>query len=213
MNEYQSVNTLACIWLHGLGASSNDMQQIAEALSVKNMLIRHVFLDAPLRSVTINQGYVMPAWYDIAGTQLTDREDTEGIQASSQLIDDAIDSICQHGFTSDQIIIAGFSQGAAMALYSALTSERRLAGVIALSGYLPLSTSMLPKQPTSLPIFMGYGRFDGVVMHAWTQLSIAWLRERQYQDLTIEDYPIDHSICPEEILDLSSWLMKLGENK
>jgi phospholipase/carboxylesterase len=217
MNEYfqipQSLNMRICIWLHGLGASGNDMRPIAEAISVENTLIRHVFLDAPLRPVTINQGYVMPAWYDILGMQLTDREDIEGIQASYQLIDKAITSICQNGFTSEQIILAGFSQGAAMALYTALTTKRPLGGVIALSGYLPLSTTIEPIQSTSLPIFMGYGRFDSVVMPAWTQSSIAWLRERNYSALTIEDYPIDHSVCPEEILALSHWLMKLGEGE
>jgi phospholipase/carboxylesterase len=214
MNDYfqfpSNLSKHVCIWLHGLGASGEDMRMIAQSMQVEGMIIRHVFLDAPIRPVTINQGMNMPAWYDIVGTQLTDREDKAGIDESFNHICSTISTICQNGFSPQQIVLAGFSQGAAMALYTALNCEQPLGGVIALSGYLPLSTQLSPKQHTSLPMFIGYGRYDSIVMPAWTQATVSWLKEKKYSAVTVKDYPIDHSVCAEEVMSVSKWFMELA---
>ncbi|OGV26385.1 MAG: hypothetical protein A3F18_03460 [Legionellales bacterium RIFCSPHIGHO2_12_FULL_37_14] len=213
MNEYfqmpPNLPHYACIWLHGLGASGQDMRAIAEAMPRKNnMFMRHIFLDAPKRPVSVNQGIVMPAWYDIFGMQITAKEDKEGLINSAKQIHALINTLNKQGFSSDKIYLAGFSQGAAMVFYAGLTYENPLAGVIALSGYLPLARDICLKQPVELPIFVGYGRYDSVVMPAWTQESVRLLKEKQYTNITVEDFPIDHGVCPEEINSCAAWLQR-----
>lgn len=215
MNEYwhvpKDVNAYVCIWMHGLGASGDDMRMIAESLAVKQTVIRHVFLDAPVRPVTVNQGMMMPAWYDIVGTQLVDREDEEGIQSSYERIAQLIQDLINSGVQSQRIILAGFSQGAAMALYTALNSREPLGGVVVLSGYLPLAQTIQPQQSRQTPMFFGYGRYDTIVMPGWTLAVVHWLGEQRYQHLTVLDYPIDHSVCIEEIHALTQWLEQLNQ--
>ncbi len=131
----------ACmIWMHGLGAGADDMAGLAKQLPLKHMPVRHVALNAPVRPVTLNQGMSMPAWYDITGFSLTDREDKAGILASEQIILDVIKAQIADGFSPSTIFLAGFSQGGAMALFTALRTEVALGGVIALSAYLPLAS-------------------------------------------------------------------------
>jgi phospholipase/carboxylesterase len=196
------------IWMHGLGADASDMMGLVEQLRLNEVALRHIFLDAPVRPITINGGMVMPAWYDILGGELVDREDKVGIDQSHLLICQAISTQLDDGFEPNQIFLAGFSQGAAMALHTALLSSGRLGGVISLSGYLPLAAHTQPVLDKMTPIFMGCGQFDPIVLPTWTQQSKEWLLAREYKDLSFHLYPMEHSICFEEIKDLSTWLIK-----
>lgn len=199
----------ACvIWLHGLGADASDMMGLADQLMINDVAIRHVFIDAPSRPVTLNGGMVMPAWYDIIGMKLLDREDKEGIAQSEQTIRQVMDSQLNDGFVSSQIYLAGFSQGGAMALYTALHTANRLGGVIALSAYLPLAAHNKPILDKSTPFFMGSGQFDPLVLPDWTKQSKDWLLEKGYENIYAQQYPMEHSICFEEIKELSLWLSK-----
>ncbi len=200
----------ACIiWMHGLGANGADMAGVAKQLSI-NVPIRHVFLDAPVRPVTLNNRMPMRAWYDIIGIKLTDREDREGLMQSEALIRQAIDHQIAHGFKPQQIFLAGFSQGSAMALFTGLRSNLALGGIVALSGYLPLAADCEPKSTTcALPIFIGGGRFDPVVLPDWTKQSFDWLKARGFTHLAWHQYSIEHSICMEEIRDIGHWLSSI----
>lgn len=213
MNDYfqfpKTPPAYAFIWLHGLGASGADMRSIAEVMDLDGLFARHVFLDAPERPVTINQGMVMPAWYDIVGTTLTDREDEVGIVASRGIIDSEIDVLLKSGYQSHQIILIGFSQGAAMALHAGLHSPVALGGIVALSGYLPLVSTLKPTLPSTTPFFIGYGRYDPIVMPAWSQHSLEVLKKMGYSKVAIEGYPMEHRVCPEEITALSNWVKAL----
>jgi phospholipase/carboxylesterase len=199
----------ACvIWMHGLGAEATDMMGLSEQLLVSELSLRHVFIDAPKRPVTINGGMVMPAWYDILGTTLTDREDKKGIEESAQIIHDALDEQLKSGLKSEQIYLAGFSQGAAMAMYTALNYHGRLGGVLCLSGYLPLGQQLKPQLDKTTPFLIGGGQFDPVVMPQWTQQSNDWLLSHGYSVIDFHLYPMEHTVCYQELKDLSLWLTK-----
>lgn len=195
----------ACvIWMHGLGADAQDMAGLAEQLPV-TVAIRHVFLDAPVRPVTINNNMPMRAWYDIVGMTLTDREDREGILQSEALICQVMDKQIDDGYAAEQIFLAGFSQGGAMALYTSLEMQRPLAGVVALSAYLPLATTCKMSLDNHTPIFAAAGLYDQVVLPAWTKQSIDTLQQQGFQQITWHEYPMEHSICVQEINDLALW--------
>lgn len=197
----------ACvIWLHGLGADASDMMGLADQLPLSGIELRHVFIDAPVRPVTINGGMPMPAWYDIVGVKLTDREDREGIIESEQIINEVIQSQMKQGFKSQEIFLAGFSQGGAMALYTALNQKEPLAGVIALSAYLPLRSAIEIKQNKALPFFVAGGRFDPIVLPEWTSASVDWLDAQGFQQFSFHQYDMEHSVCLEEANDIASWL-------
>lgn len=199
----------ACvIWMHGLGADASDMMGLADQLTIQDVALRHVFLDAPARPVTLNGGMVMPAWYDIYGLELVNKEDKDGIEESESLIRKVIDAQFNYGFKHHQIFLAGFSQGGAMALHTALHMAGRLGGIIALSAYLPLAKHSKPQLDKNTPIFMGGGQFDPLVLPKWTQHSKDWLLDKGYMDVSFHQYPMEHSICFEEIKDLSLWLNK-----
>lgn len=196
----------ACmIWMHGLGADANDMVGVANQLRL-TAPVRHVFMDAPVRNVTINNHMPMRAWYDIVGTTLTSREDREGILQSQGLIQNVINQQIEAGFQSSQIFLAGFSQGGAMALFSAVNSQAPLAGVIALSAYLPLFSECQSILHKETPVFMAEGRFDPIVLPDWTASACRWLRSSGFEHVAYHQYPMEHSICVEEIRDLVSWL-------
>lgn len=196
------------IWMHGLGADAADMMGVANELRSSPPL-RHVFLDAPVRPVTLNNRMPMRAWYDILGMKLTDREDREGILQSQETIADVLKTQQAEGFTSDKIFLAGFSQGAAMALFTGLSNPDPLAGVIALSGYLPLAAEIRISHFQKMPIFIGSGDYDPIVLPAWTELSIEHLRQRGFEDVSRYRYPMEHSICLEEIRDLEQWINRV----
>jgi len=156
------------IWLHGLGADGNDFVPIISQLKLANCpAIRFVFPSAPSMAVTVNGGYVMPAWYDITGRNLTDQEDISGIQKSAAAITALIEHEASRGISYENIVLAGFSQGCAMSLQVGLRFPHKLAGVMALSGYLPLAKSLTTERSTAnmnTPIFMAHGIWDGVVI-------------------------------------------------
>ncbi len=196
----------ACvIWMHGLGSNADDMAGLAQQLPLKTP-VRHISLNAPIRPVTINQYMPMPAWYDIVGIRITDREDKEGILASKAQILDAVNAQVDDGFTPDKIFLAGFSQGGAMALFTSLHGMPKLGGVLALSAYLPLPDTCEVVLDTATPMFIASGRLDNVVLPAWTASSVDWLRGRGFNTLTVRDYAMEHAVCMEEIQDIAMWL-------
>ncbi|WP_298625207.1 alpha/beta hydrolase-fold protein [uncultured Legionella sp.] len=208
LKEPQEKAQACVIWLHGLGADASDMMGLAEQLMIDDVAIRHVFIDAPSRPVTLNGGMVMPAWYDIIGMRLLDRQDKLGIEQSATTIRQVMDTQSDEGFLPSQIYLAGFSQGGAMALHTALHTETRLGGVIALSAYLPLADYTQPVLDKDTPFFMGSGQFDPLVLPEWTKQSKDWLLEKGYERIEAHQYPMEHSICFEEIKELSLWLSK-----
>ena len=199
------------IWLHGLGADSSDMVGLAAQLRIPAANFKHVFLDAPFRAITINNGMRMRAWYDIVGDKLTDREDERGIHEAQQQILTAVDEQLAAGFTAKQIFIAGFSQGGAMALYTALHQVKPLAGVVVLSAYLPLSRQACALLPKETPLFIACGRFDPLVLPEWTKATRDWVSNHGYHQIGWYEYSMQHTICHEEIADLSCWLIERAE--
>ena len=200
------------IWMHGLGADASDMMGLASELSI-TQAVRHVFLDAPVRPVTLNNGMPMRAWYDILGMKLTDREDRASILASEALIRDVLEKQILDGFSSDTIFLAGFSQGGAMALLTGLRTASPLAGIIALSSYLPLASEVKGDCNRDTPIFVASGEYDPLVLPAWTGLCVDHLQNQGYQKITQRRYPMDHSICLEEINDLGQWISTVLKRK
>lgn len=196
----------ACIiWLHGLGASADDMAGLAEQLPLTEN-IRHVLVDAPIRPVTINNHMPMRAWYDIVGTNLSDREDREGILQSKNLIMEVIHAQLAEGFESKQIFLAGFSQGGAMALFTGLQMQSPLAGIIALSAYLPLSSACTMTIDPHTPIFFAIGQHDPIVLPQWSRLSLTPLLHQGFSQISQHEYPMEHTVCLEEMYDLSRWI-------
>lgn len=202
----------AVIWLHGLGADGHDFAGIAAELDLRNCpAIRFVFPHAPTMPVTINGGYVMPAWYDITGTDLVSRQDATGIQKSERAIVALIEHQIACGIDAANIVLAGFSQGCAMALHTALRYRHRLAGVMALSGYLPLAdrfTAERAQANADTPIFMAHGTQDPVVVIARAQESEQRLTALGY-NVQWHSYPMAHSVHPAELADISAFLQQV----
>jgi phospholipase/carboxylesterase len=197
------------IWLHGLGADGNDFVPIIPQLKLKDCpAIRFIFPSAPSIAVTVNGGYVMPAWYDIAGRDLTDRQDISGIQKSGIAITALIEREAIRGIAYEKIVLAGFSQGCAMSLQVGLRFPHKLAGIIALSGYLPLETSLATERSAAnqdTPIFMAHGIWDTVVIPERAEASVDALEKLGYQ-VDWNTYPMEHSIHPDELTDISRFL-------
>jgi phospholipase/carboxylesterase len=200
------------IWLHGLGADGNDFVPIIPELDLSGCPgIRFIFPSAPSMPVTVNGGYVMPAWYDIIGRNLMDQEDAAGIQKSAEAIIKLIEQEASRGIAYNNIVLAGFSQGCAMVLHIGLRFPHKLAGIIALSGYLPLAMSTnLEKHSANqtTPIFMGHGEFDSVVIPERAQASYALLEKMGYQ-VSWNEYPMEHSVNREELVDISHFLQEV----
>lgn len=199
----------AVIWMHGLGADGNDFAGLLPELDLSGCRpIRFVFPHAPSMPVTINGGYVMPAWYDIRGANLVAQQDAEGIERSRQAITALIEYEVSRGIPYERIVLAGFSQGCAMALHTALRLPHRLAGVIALSGYLPLSDRFAAERHAAnanTPIFMAHGTMDPVVVLARAEESHRVLAEHGHP-VQWHNYPMPHSLHPQEIQDISVFL-------
>lgn len=204
--------TAAVIWLHGLGADGNDFVPIIPELKLTGCPgIRFVFPSAPSMPVTVNGGYVMPAWYDIVGRNLTDQEDAGGIQKSAASIVELIEKEANRGIAYDKIVLAGFSQGCAMALHIGLRFPHKLAGIIALSGYLPLAMAAnLEKHLANAktPIFMAHGTYDPVVVLERAQASYVALEKMGYS-VDWNEYPMEHSVNHEELMDISRFLQEV----
>lgn len=203
---------VAIIWLHGLGADGNDFVPMVRELDLSGLPgIRFIFPHAPTMPVTINGGYVMRAWYDIIGTDLTRREDETGLRASQQQVEAFIAREKSRGIAASRIVLAGFSQGCAMTLQAGLRHPEPLAGMMCLSGYLPLAaTTAVERSQASLatPIYMAHGTMDPVVPFARAEQSRAILAELGYQ-IDWHAYPMQHSLCLEQVRDIGNWLRKI----
>ncbi|HWK71170.1 alpha/beta hydrolase [Pollutimonas sp. M17] len=202
----------AVIWMHGLGADGNDFAAIVPELRLRDGLaLRFVFPHAPIRPVTINNGMAMRAWYDIFHPDLVRREDETGLRASQQAIEALIARENERGIPSENIVLAGFSQGCAMALQAGLRHHGKLAGLMGLSGYLPLaSTAAAERHPSNqdTPIFLAHGTMDPVVVLPRAEASRQALTDLGYQ-VSWKTYPMPHSVCPDEVADISAFLNKV----
>jgi phospholipase/carboxylesterase len=198
--------------MHGLGADGNDFVSIVGELDLRAVgPVRFVFPNAPIIPVTINGGYQMPAWYDISNADLTKREDEGGLRASQAALEELLAREKARGIAANRIVVAGFSQGCAMALMTGLRHSEKLAGIVGLSGYLPLADTTAAERHAAnaqTPIFMGHGQQDGVVVMARASASRDTLAGLGYS-VNWHEYPMAHSVCMEEIADLSLWLNKV----
>jgi phospholipase/carboxylesterase len=205
---------LAVIWLHGLGADGHDFEPVVPELGLR-IPVRFVFPHAPVRPVTINGGMAMRAWYDILGFDRQAPEDAEGIRASAVAVTELIDREVARGIASDRIVLAGFSQGGAIALQTALREPRPLAGVWALSTYLPLAATLAAERSAAnlrLPIFMAHGTADTVLPLKLAESSRRTLEALGYE-VEWHAYPMPHSVCLEEVSAIGAWLAALPETR
>ncbi|MDX8404027.1 MAG: dienelactone hydrolase family protein [Mariprofundaceae bacterium] len=197
------------IWLHGLGADGHDFEPIVPELNLPDALsVRFVFPHAPSIPVSINSGYIMPAWYDIKHADIGYEQDERGILESSRLIQMMIDREEMHGIASSRIILAGFSQGGAMALHVGLRQGESLAGILALSCYLPLAESIeqeMRSETVKSPIFMAHGVEDPVVPFELGDHSHHKLQSLGYA-VEWHSYPMEHTVCHEEIIKIGQWI-------
>lgn len=202
--------TASIIVLHGLGADGNDFVPIAEELELDTVgPVRFVFPHAPVRPVTINGGMAMRAWYDLLQADLVRREDEAGLRASRLDIEALIARERARGVPASRIVLMGFSQGCAMTLLTGLRHAERLAGLVGLSGYLPLADTTASERAAAsvaLPIFLAHGRSDTVIPLARATASRDVL---QSLGCVVEwhEYPMAHSVCPQEVADLNRWLL------
>lgn len=198
---------LVIIWMHGLGADGNDFAPVVPQFNIPNLPIKFIFPHAPKIPVTINAGMVMRAWYDITMLDIGKHADKTGVLESANLIKELIQEQIKQGFAYEQIILAGFSQGSAMALHLATTLSKKIAGVIALSGYLPIPEALSQKVNLSIPFFMGHGTQDPVVPFVLGTKSKEQLELFGYK-IDWNSYPIQHGVSMEEINDIKQWLIK-----
>jgi len=204
--------TAAVVWLHGLGADGNDFAGLVPELNLAGCPpIRFVFPHAPSMPITINGGYVMPAWYDISGVDLVSRQDAQGIQTSEAAITALIEREIARGIAPGRIVLAGFSQGCAMALHTGLRCRHTLGGIIALSGYLPLADRFASERTApnaKTPIFMAHGTMDPVVVIQRGEDSRNALSALGHP-VQWHNYPMQHSVHPKEIVDISAFLKQV----
>lgn len=207
--------SFSIIWMHGLGADGNDFVPVVQELDLAQAPpIRFIFPHAPMQPVTINNGYVMRAWYDVSLGDLeghSRKADEKGVRASQAAIDKLIEREIDRKISSENIVLAGFSQGGAVALQTALRYPQPLAGVMALSTYLPLADS-LPQEASpanaKTPIFMAHGTYDPMVPYAMGSKSREFLEKSGY-NVEWHEYPMQHSVCLEEIQDIGAWLKRV----
>ena len=202
--------TASVIWLHGLGADGHDFEAIVPELELPAVPIRFIFPHAPMQPVTINAGMVMRAWYDVTDAAIR-REDEAGVRASQARIEALMAREKERGTRSDRLLLAGFSQGGAIALQTGLRHRERLAGIMALSCSLPLADRLATEAQAAnrdIPIFMAHGTEDPVVALARAAESRDLLRREGYA-LEWHDYRMPHSVCLEEIRDIGAWLRRV----
>jgi phospholipase/carboxylesterase len=201
--------TASVIWLHGLGADGHDFEPIvAELGDAVTRNVRYVFPHAPRMPVTINGGAVMRAWYDITDTELSNRADESGVRASAGILEGLIEEELAKGLPSTRILLAGFSQGGAIALHTGLRFRLPLAGILALSTYLPLqeaASDELQEANRNIPIFLAHGSQDPLIPLALSEHTRQFLASLGYR-VQCHTYPMPHSVCPEEIRDIRAWL-------
>lgn len=200
------------IWMHGLGADGNDFAPIVPELHLpKTLHIKFIFPHAPVMPVTINNGYEMRAWFDISHNGISADIDHSGISQSVAAIDTLIEHEIANGIASENIMLAGFSQGAVIALMTGLLFPKRLAGILALSGLLPHAEDAVKQASAAnrdIPIFIGHGTQDQLVPAALGKSTYDALKHASYA-AEWHAYPMAHSVCPEEIRDISQWMQKI----
>ena len=203
---------ISVIWLHGLGADGNDFVPIVRELDLSGLPgIRFIFPHARTMPVTINNGYVMRSWYDITGAELVRHEDETGLRASQKEIEAFIAREKARGIPASRIVLAGFSQGCAMTIQTALRHPEKLAGMICLSGYVPLSSKLATErtqESLATPIFMAHGRHDNVVPFSRAEMSRDLLVSLGYQ-VEWHEYTMQHSVCLEEVQHISAFLKRV----
>ena len=202
--------TASIIWLHGLGADGNNFAPIVPELRLPKTAIRFVFPHAPVRPVTINGGMRMRAWYDIADGA-NRREDERGVRASQASIETLIARERERGTKAERLVLAGFSQGGAIALHTGLRHPERIAGIMALSTYVPVEEKLSAEASTAnrdVPIFMGHGSDDPIIPLVRAEQSRNLLKSLGYP-AEWHKYAMPHSVCPEELADIGTWLGKV----
>lgn len=204
------------IWLHGLGADGHDFEPIVPELRLDGLLkLRFVFPHAPVRPVTINGGMAMRAWYDIIDFDRDGPQDEKGIRESARLVEGLIGREQERGIAADRIVLAGFSQGGAIAIHTATRFRQRLAGLLALSSWLPLQDAFdkeVVAEPESqsrdLPVLIAHGTFDPILPLALGEASRDSLKRAGFRP-EWHSFPMAHSVCAEEIAAVRSWLLKV----
>jgi len=200
-------STHSIIWLHGLGADGHDFEPIVDELTLTRN-IRFIFPHAPSMPVTINNGLTMPAWYDIKAAQIDNQQDDVGIKKSQQSILALIEREIERGVNSTNIILAGFSQGGAIALHTGLRFDKPLAGIMALSTYVPLMETVeneMNEANKNTPILVAHGKYDQIIPLSLALQSNAFLNNLNYST-EFNQYEMEHSVCPEEIDKISDWI-------
>jgi len=204
--------SVAIIWMHGLGADANDFVPMVHELDLRGLPgIRFVFPNADTMPVTINGGYVMRAWYDIIHTDLGRQEDEAGLRASQVKVQALIEREKARGIPAERIILAGFSQGCAITLQTGMRQQEKLAGMMCLSGYVPIAPKAAAEHTQAslaTPIFMVHGRMDPVIPIARAEQSRDLLKQLGY-NVEWHDYMMQHSVCQEEVEHISAWLKKV----
>jgi phospholipase/carboxylesterase len=200
------------IWLHGLGATADDFVPVIPHLGLSESLsIRFIFPQAPDRPITVNGGYIMPGWYDIKGMEITDKEDLQGMTQSRNTLDALIAEQVAKGVPSDNILLAGFSQGGAVAYYTGIRSSHKLAGILALSTYLPF-LSLAREEHTGVnlasPILAMHGQYDPVVPLSAGKLSADGLKALGYS-VEWREYPMEHTVILEQLEDIGVWINRI----
>ena len=201
--------TAAVIWLHGLGADGHDFVPIVPELRLPAApAIRFLFPHAPIRGVTLNMGMRMRAWYDIKSLSSDNRADEAGLSESATRIAGLVDRERQCGIATNRIVVAGFSQGGAIAMHAALRYPEALAGVLLLSTYLPLSEALaaeLAEANRRTPVWMGHGIYDPLLPVALGMAARDFLRAQGYA-VEWKEYPMQHQVCQQEVTDIGKWL-------
>ncbi|KAA1171017.1 alpha/beta fold hydrolase [Marinobacter salinexigens] len=207
--ETASNPTAAVIWLHGLGASGHDFEPVVPELGLPDdAAVRFIFPHAPNLPVTINGGMVMPAWYDIKAMDIDRVVDTGQLRQSADAVARLVDQEIERGIPSENIIIAGFSQGGAVAYELALTYPKRLAGLIALSTYFATAKTVEPNTVNAgIPINIYHGTFDPVVQESLGVQSVETLKSMGF-DPSYQTYPMEHSVCLEEVVDIGRFIRR-----
>ncbi|MDT0633544.1 alpha/beta hydrolase [Spectribacter hydrogenooxidans] len=207
--EPRGAHRASIIWLHGLGADGHDFQPVVPELGLPaDAGVRFIFPHAPVRPVTLNNGMAMRAWYDIASLDVSAREDAEGIEASRSEVETLIAAEREAGIPAGAIVLAGFSQGGAIALHAALRHPERLAGVMGLSTYLPLRDRLAGEVSGAnrdLPVFMAHGSLDPMLPQQLGEMSRDHLQAAGYT-VAWHSYPMQHQVCLEEIRTIGAWL-------
>lgn len=199
------------IWLHGLGADGHDFEPIVPELVIPEIPVRFVFPHAPVRPVTLNAGFAMRAWYDIVGIDRSSPQDREGIAQSQADVGALIKRENVRGIATGSVVLAGFSQGGAVALFAGLRYPEKLAGIMGLSTYLPHSADTAAERSAAneaTPVFLAHGSMDPVVMPSLGEDTRGLLEQLGY-DVDWHSYPVAHGVCPEEVADIRIWLKRV----